>query len=120
MLCALAATALAGAAHAQVTGYYPGSDASYAYRYVPPIAYGASGDYTPNTYYTGYDAYNDQDGYYVVMPDAAMAEAALEHARRDAYGPDPNGVLAPDGHRIKCKLVTDDRYGWPMKHRVCW
>jgi hypothetical protein len=120
MPCALATVALASAAHAQVAGYYPGTDNSYAYRYTPPVAYGPTGDYTPNTYYSGYDGYNDQDGFYVVMPGAATAEAAMEHARRDTYGPDPNGVVAPDGHRIKCKLVTDTRYGWPMKHRVCW
>ncbi len=29
----------------------------------------------------------------------------------DRYGPDPNGMIAPDGHRIKCKLKSRyDRY----------
>ena len=28
----------------------------------------------------------------------------------DRYGPDPNGMIAPDGHRIKCKLQDD--YGY--------
>ena len=39
----------------------------------------------------------------------------------DRYGPDPNGMIAADGHRIKCKLTDDwdsrfDRY---ITHRVC-
>src|SRR5690242_18421911 len=40
----------------------------------------------------------------------------------DEYGPDPNGMIAADGHKIKCKLTDDwdsrfDRY---MTHRVCY
>ena len=40
----------------------------------------------------------------------------------DQYGPDPNGMIAADGHKIKCKLQDDwdgrfDRY---MTHRVCY
>lgn len=39
----------------------------------------------------------------------------------DRYGPDPNGMIAPDGHKIKCKLddsfdVRLDRY---ITRRVC-
>jgi len=39
----------------------------------------------------------------------------------DRYGPDPNGMIARDGHRIKCKLqdVFDDRYGGYLRRRVC-
>jgi hypothetical protein len=39
----------------------------------------------------------------------------------DRFGPDPNGLIARDGHRIKCKLTDDwsyrlDRY---VTRRVC-
>lgn len=40
----------------------------------------------------------------------------------DRYGPDPNGMIGPDGRRIKCKLRrTYDRYygGYTMR-RECW
>jgi hypothetical protein len=48
--------------------------------------------------------------------------AALGAVPVDEFGPDPNGMIAPDGHRIKCKLRDDydgrfDRY---MTHRVCY
>jgi len=40
----------------------------------------------------------------------------------DEYGPDPNGMIAADGHRIKCKLRDDydDRFDRYMTHRVCY
>jgi hypothetical protein len=40
----------------------------------------------------------------------------------DAYGPDPNGMIAADGHRLKCKLRDDwdDRYDRYVTHRVCY
>jgi hypothetical protein len=40
----------------------------------------------------------------------------------DRYGPDPNGMIAADGHKIKCKLQDDydDRFGRYMTHRVCF
>jgi hypothetical protein len=40
----------------------------------------------------------------------------------DEYGPDPNGVRAPDGHRIKCKLVDqwDGYTGQYIRRRACW
>ncbi len=124
MLCAMAAglAAIAAAARGQPTGYYPGPNASYAYRYAPPRAYGPSGDYTPETYYSGYDTYYGQEGRWVAPPGAAAAEAAIEHAPRDAYGPDPNGLVAPDGHRIKCKLVGDwsSYAGRHVTRRECW
>jgi hypothetical protein len=44
------------------------------------------------------------------------------HPAYDEYGPDPNGLRAPDGHRIKCKLVDqwDDDYGQYVRRRNCW
>ena len=39
----------------------------------------------------------------------------------DRYGPDPNGMIAPDGHRIKCKLSDsyDSRLDRYITRRVC-
>ncbi len=39
----------------------------------------------------------------------------------DRFGPDPNGMIAADGHRIKCKLQDDYSYrlGRYLTHRVC-
>lgn len=39
----------------------------------------------------------------------------------DAYGPNPNGMIAPDGHRIRCRLQTryDGYYGARVTRRVC-
>jgi hypothetical protein len=79
-----------------------------------------------------YDAYGRpyyDDGYrapgYVVGEAGAVLGSALAdgYARvpYDRYGPDPNGMIAPDGHKIKCKLTDDydyrlDRY---LTRRVC-
>ena len=39
----------------------------------------------------------------------------------DRYGPDPNGMIAADGHRIKCKLTAgyDSRIDRYVTRRVC-
>jgi hypothetical protein len=43
------------------------------------------------------------------------------HPAYDQYGPDPNGTRAPDGHRIKCKLVDEwNAYGQYIRRRACW
>jgi hypothetical protein len=44
------------------------------------------------------------------------------HPAYDQYGTDPNGLRAPDGHRIKCKLVDqwDGYLGRYVRQRVCW
>lgn len=117
------ATAIAGAAQAQPYGYYDNSG-DYAYRYAPPREYDGSGRYVPYSYYNGYDGYSyaPATGEASAAIGTAMAAAALGHTPYDEYGADPNGVVAPDGHQIKCKLVDDwndyaNRY---VKHRVCW
>jgi hypothetical protein len=40
----------------------------------------------------------------------------------DRYGPDPNGMIGPDGRRIKCKLrrTYDRGYGGYVTRRECW
>jgi hypothetical protein len=54
----------------------------------------------------------------VIGPPLAGAVGAVPF---DRYGPDPNGMIAADGHKIKCKLTDDydDRFGRYMTHRVC-
>jgi hypothetical protein len=39
----------------------------------------------------------------------------------DRFGPDPNGLIARDGHQIKCKLQDDYSYrlGYYVTRRVC-
>jgi len=44
-----------------------------------------------------------------------------DYVPHDRFGADPNGMIAADGHRIKCKLQDDyDGYGRYMTRRVCW
>lgn len=104
-----------------------GSATAQTYYYNPP----------PVTYYTPPPA----TGYYVAPapgyvydPDntAAVAGAVIGSVIGtmpaygpavpvDRYGPDPNGMIAPDGHRIKCKLRSDwdDDYDHYAVRRVC-
>jgi hypothetical protein len=51
----------------------------------------------------------------------ALLGSVLGDVPYDRYGPDPNGMIARDGHRIKCKLTSDwdyrlDRY---VTRRAC-
>jgi hypothetical protein len=52
----------------------------------------------------------------------ALLGSVLGAVPYDRYGADPNGMIARDGHQIKCKLSSDydDRYDRYMTHRVCW
>jgi hypothetical protein len=118
-LAGLAVTAaVGGAAQAQPHGYYaPGGN--YAYRYDPPRAYGYDGRYTPYSYYDGYAGAGAALG--GALLGAAIAPELLGQAPYDRYGPDPNGMIAADGHRIECKLRTryDGRYGAYRTRREC-
>ena len=109
--------ALASTAQAQPSGYYPGRGADYAYRYEPPKAYGYDGRYTPYSYGDGYDGFNGR-----TLPGAALSPDVLSQAPQDRFGPDPNGMVRPDGAVIKCKLVNryDSDYGRYMTRRECW
>jgi hypothetical protein len=118
--------AMTGEVQAQPYGYYT-PYGGYAYSYSPPRAYGYDGRYTPYSYYNGYDGYNG--GY---SSSAGLAGALLgsmmgggyygRDVPYDRYGPDPNGMIAPDGHRIKCKLRSgyDSDYGGYRTRRECW
>jgi hypothetical protein len=78
-----------------------------------------------------YDAYGRpyyDDGYrapaYVPEAGSVLGPALVEgyaSVPYDRYGPDPNGMIAADGHRIKCKLADDydDYDGRYQTRRIC-
>ena len=79
-----------------------------------------------------YDAYGRpyyDDGYrapgvYVGEAGSVLGPAIVQgyaSVPYDRYGPDPNGMIAPDGHRIKCKLddTYDSRLDRYITRRVC-
>ena len=78
-----------------------------------------------------YDAYGRpyyDDGYrgpaYVPEAGSVLGPALAEgyaSVPYDRYGPDPNGMIAPDGHRIKCKLndTYDSRLDRYVTRRLC-
>jgi hypothetical protein len=83
--------------------------------------------YEPGYRYDEFGRPYYDDGYrpgYYVEGGAVVGPALVEGYARvpvDRFGPDPNGMIAADGHRIKCKLQDDysarlDRY---YTHRVC-
>lgn len=111
---------IASTAQAQPYGYYAPAPGYYDHGYYvgpAPVAPVVPAYPAP--------IYDDQAA-------AAAASAALGAAiggyvmtpamRVDQYGPDPNGMIAPDGHRIKCKLRSDwdDQTDHYMTRRECW
>src|SRR5881394_3767883 len=90
------ATVLGGAmiaqgAQAQLFGYYERVAPAYHYdsygrHYVDEVA----------------PRYYDDDGLGIA---GALLGSVLGDVPSDRYGPDPNGMIARDGHRIKCKLT---------------
>lgn len=117
------ALAVAQAAQAQPYGYYPAPapTAGYydRYGYYHPPVYPAYPAY-PRSYGsdTGLSAGLAVLGS-VLGLDAGVG--AYGNVPVDRYGPDPNGYIAADGHRIKCKLRSSyDSYGRYMTRRVCW
>jgi hypothetical protein len=62
--------------------------------------------------------YYDEDG---IAVGGAVLGPAMRDVPYDRYGPDPNGLVASDGHRIKCKLQDDYNYrlGRYVTRRVC-
>lgn len=113
---------IAGQAQAQPYGYY----------YPPANGYYDNGYYrpAPSPYYNGYYA-PPATGYYgdsgtglagALIGSLLGPSYAGPAVPVDRYGPDPNGMIAPDGHRIKCKLRTDydGRWGGYRTYRQCW
>jgi hypothetical protein len=132
----LLAAALAGATVAGGLAVAGAANAQYYRPYYPP-AYGYQA-------YPGYPAspaypYDNRDydnrSYYGNRSGAANALSILgsvlglnysssfySRVPVDQYGPDPNGMIGPDGRRIKCKLRRsyDSYYGGYMTRRECW
>jgi hypothetical protein len=123
---ALAGVALAPAALAQTYDPYDS--------YAPPAAgyYDSDGDYhqyapPPTAYTPGPDRSYDR-GYYDAPAAAgsvlgsAIAGYAYDGTPYDEMGPDPNGMIARDGHRIKCKNRSDwDDYRRAyVTRRICY
>ncbi|MDB5474761.1 MAG: hypothetical protein JWP49_272 [Phenylobacterium sp.] len=121
-LTALGGAVIAGGAQAQPYGYYvPAPVPAPA-----PYGYYDNGYYRPAPAYNGYYgtpsySYNDGAGLAGALIGSLIAPAYGPAVPVDRYGPDPNGMIAPDGHRIKCKLTTgyDGRWGGYRTHREC-
>lgn len=114
------ALAVGQAAQAQPYGYYAPAPApgyydrdgywhpTYAPPAPPPAYYGTDGGLSAGLAVLG-SALGLNAGYGANVP-------------VDRYGPDPNGMIAADGHRIKCKLRSnyDSYYGRYMTRRECY
>ena len=117
----LSGAMIAQAVQAQPYGYYPPAGAYYApaYRY---DSYGRR--YFEDAYGRHYvDAAPRSD--YDDAPAGlagALIGSVMGGVPYDRYGADPNGMIARDGHRLKCKLTDDydGRYGRYTTHRVCY
>jgi len=111
-------TLLGGAMVAQSVTAQP-----YGYYVAPAYHYDSYGRrYFEDAY--GRHYVDDAPAYYdaPAIAGAVIGPALVEGYARvpyDRYGPDPNGMIAPDGHRIKCKL-TDSYDGYRYRtRRVC-
>lgn len=120
---AAAAAMFALSAQAQPFGYHWGWD-NYGYRYEPPIAYGPDGRDTGFRYFNGYDGFNG--GPKVAPPlitawDPALPPPSLGAIPSDVYGPNPDGMVGPDGRRIQCRVVGrwDAVWGRYVGQRQC-
>jgi hypothetical protein len=112
---------IAGTAQAQPYGYYAPAPSgyydSYGYYHPAPVYTAPSYGYTAPVY--GYNG-SDVAGLAGALIGSVIAPAYGSNVPVDRYGPDPNGMIAPDGHRIKCKLRTGyDTYGRYRTFREC-
>lgn len=123
---ALAGLALVPAAQAQsyyddpyrpapAQGYYDSYGDWHAYA-APPTAYTPAPDWSTN------QGYYDAPAVAGSTLGAAIAGYTYDGTPYDALGPDPNGMIAPDGHKIKCKNQTDwsDYRHSYVTRRVCY
>ena len=112
---ALGGAVIAGGAQAQPYGSYS----------PPPGGYYDNGYYHSAPTYNGYYAPPRYDYYNAPSVAGALIGSVIAPAYDpepvDRFGPDPNGAIAPDGHRIKCKLHTGyDSYGRYTRFRECF
>lgn len=116
-LTALGGAVIAGGAQAQPYGYYqPAPSGYYDNGYWHPAP--APGYYQAPVY-----SYDNPAGVAGAVIGSLLGPAYAGPAVPvDRFGPDPNGMIAPDGHRIKCKLRSgyDDRWGRYHTYRECW
>ncbi|MDB5493816.1 MAG: hypothetical protein JWP86_1153 [Phenylobacterium sp.] len=112
---------VAGTAQAQPYGYYAPAPGYYdnGYYRPAPTPYYNNGYYaTPS--YSYYDGPGSA-GLAGALIGSVLAPAYGPAVPVDHYGPDPNGMIAPDGHRIKCKIRSgDDSYGRYRTFRECY
>jgi hypothetical protein len=120
-LTAVGGAVIAGTAQAQPYGYYAPAPSGYydnGYYRPAPAPYYNRGYYAPPSY-----NYNDGTGLAGALIGSLIGPGYAGSAVPvDRYGPDPNGMIAPDGHRIKCKLTSgyDGRWGGYRTHRECY
>ncbi|HEV2531366.1 hypothetical protein [Phenylobacterium sp.] len=114
-LTAIGGAVIVSGAQAQPYGYYS----------PPPAGYYDNGYYHPAPTYNGYYTapaygYNDPAAVAGALIGSVIAPAYGSAVPVDRFGPDPNGMIAPDGHRIKCKLRTGyTTYGRYRTFREC-
>ena len=118
---------IAGSAAAQPYGYYYSNPPGYYDNgyYRAPLSPYSNGYYAAPGYaypgYTYYDPYGTGVAGAVIGAVIGNPYAYMPGVPVDRYGPDPNGMIAPDGHKIKCKLRNGyDAYGRYGTHRECW
>lgn len=118
-LTALGGAVIAGSAQAQPYGYYQPAPGYYDNGYWRPAP--APAPYYNNGYYAN-PGYDSGAGLAGALIGSLIGPGYASNVPVDRYGPDPNGMIAPDGHRIKCKLRSgyDDRYGRYHTYRQCW
>jgi hypothetical protein len=136
------AAAMTSSADAQPYGYYPPPAYSGGYGpgyggypnpAYPNRGYSNGGYYAPPGYAypnTGY--YGNSNGSLAGIAGAVLGSVlgtgyaggygpGYGGVPHDQYGPDPNGMIGPDGRRIKCKLKRsyDRYYGGYVTRREC-
>ncbi|HEY8572138.1 hypothetical protein [Phenylobacterium sp.] len=120
---------------APATPYYYSQPYGYTQPYAQPYAqpYGYNQPYAYNQPYSSYGSNNGLSAGLAVLGSLfGLNTSALSYngygyntpygaVPVDQYGPDPNGMIAPDGHRIKCKLRRsyDSYYRQTVTRREC-
>jgi hypothetical protein len=104
------------------------SAAAQPYYYGPPPAYSDPYRYSyPDRYYP-YDNRYGSSSSAGILGSVLGSVLGLNYGSSfysrvpvDQYGPDPNGMIGPDGRRIKCKLRRnyDRYYGGYVVQREC-
>ncbi|MET0271398.1 MAG: hypothetical protein ABW360_00255 [Phenylobacterium sp.] len=120
----LGAVAVAGTVQAQPYGPYFPSPAPRAYEpstgrsYAQVAAYRPGAEYAPYAPYSGAASSDSLIAWSSVLGSAPAFSAGRPY---DRYGYDPNGLIAADGHRIKCRnrQVYDEQQQAYVTRRMC-